>query len=192
MPRRTPVPDSAPADPRFMRRALAQAARAAREGETPVGAVVVKDGVVVGRGRNQRETRRDATLHAEMTAIRAASRRLGSWRLDGCDLYVTLEPCPMCAGAIQQARLRAVYYGAKDPKAGACGSRTDLFSVPGLNHYPSVEAGCLETECAAVLTDFFRALRAKDRTLGTRGVRRDKAKAAGTAGAAGAAGRTAP
>ena len=163
-------------DVRFMEMALAQARLAAREDETPVGAVVVKDGVVVGRGRNQRETRQDATRHAEMDAIRQASRKLGSWRLDGCDLYVTLEPCPMCAGAVQQARLRAVFYGAKDSKAGACGSRTDLFAVEGLNHYPEISGGCLEPECAAVLKDFFKAMRAKDRALGTRGVRRDKAK----------------
>ena len=174
-----PPPAPQPAsgfDPRFLWKALAQAMRADREDETPVGAVVVKDGAVVGRGRNQRELRQDATLHAEMTAIRQASRRLGSWRLDGCDLYVTLEPCPMCAGAIQQARLRAVYYGAKDPKAGACGSKIDLFAVAGLNHYPEIVGGCLEEECSALLKDFFRRMRAKDRTLGTRGARRDRAQ----------------
>ena len=165
-------------DPRFMHRALVQAKRAAAEDETPVGAVVVKDGVVVGRGRNQRETRQDPTLHAEMTALRAAARRLGSWRLDGCDLYVTLEPCPMCAGAIQQARIRTVFYGAADPKAGACGSKTDLFAEAGWNHYPEIVGGCLAAECSAVLKDFFRDMRARDRSLGTRGVRRNRAKGA--------------
>ena len=163
-------------DERFLQKALAQAQRAAAEAETPIGAVIVKDGVVVGRGRNQRERRQDVTLHAEMIAIRQASRKLGSWRLDGCDLYVTLEPCPMCAGAIQQARFRSVYFGARDPKAGACGSKTDLFAVEGLNHYPVIVGGCLEGECAAVLKDFFKGMRARDKTLGTRGVRRDKAK----------------
>jgi len=167
---------SAGPDVRFMRMALTLARRAAREDETPVGAVVVKDGVVVGRGRNRRETKQDATRHAEMDAIRQASRRLGTWRLDGCDLYVTLEPCPMCAGALQQTRLRAVFYGAKDPKAGACGSKTDLFAVEGLNHYPLISDGCLGAECSAVLKDFFKAMRDKDKALGTRGVRRDKAK----------------
>jgi tRNA(adenine34) deaminase len=164
-------------DERFLRKALAQAHQAAAEDETPIGAVVVKDGIVVGRGRNQRERRQDVTLHAEMSAIRQASRKLGSWRLDDCDLYVTLEPCPMCAGAIQQARFRAVYYGARDPKAGACGSKTNLFAVEGLNHYPEIVGGCLEDECAAVLKGFFKEMRARDKSLGTRGVRRDKAKA---------------
>lgn len=146
-------------DEYFMREALKCARRAAAKGEAPVGAVVVKDGVIIARARNEREARQDATLHAEMTAIRRACKKIGLWRLVGCDIYVTLEPCPMCAGAIVLARLDRLVYGAADPKAGACGTVIDVICAPGLNHHPEVSAGVLRGECAALLTAFFRGLR---------------------------------
>ena len=142
----------------FMRRALALAKRAAAEGETPVGAVVTRKGEIVGEGRNRRERGKNALLHAEIEAIGAACKALGGWRLWECELYVTLEPCPMCAGAIINARIPRVVYGARDPKNGCCGSVVDLFALP-FNHRPTVEGGLLEAECAAVLTEFFRELR---------------------------------
>ncbi len=147
-------------DEYFMRAALALAQEAAAQGEVPVGAVVVKDGQVVGAGRNRREQAKNALCHAELEAIDAACRALGGWRLWQCSLYVTLEPCPMCAGAIINARLARVVYGAGDPKAGSCGSVVDLFALP-YNHRPQVTAGVLEEECAAALRDFFRRLREK-------------------------------
>ncbi len=147
-------------DERYMRLALALAAEAAAEGEVPVGAVIVRDGAVVGTGRNRRETARSALAHAEIEAIADACRRLGGWRLFGSTLYVTLEPCPMCAGAIINARIDRVVYGARDSKAGSCGSVTDLFALP-YNHKPAAEGGLLEGECGAVLSDFFRGLREK-------------------------------
>lgn len=142
----------------FMRLALEQAAIAAAEGETPVGAVCVLDDRVISVGRNRRELGRNALAHAELEAIDGACRALGGWRLWQCELYVTLEPCPMCAGAIINSRLRRVVYGASDTKAGSCGSVVDLFSLP-YNHRPAVERGCLEEECSALLTEFFRQLR---------------------------------
>ena len=145
-------------DERYMRLALALAAEAAAEGEVPVGAVIVRDGAVVGTGRNRRETARSALAHAEIEAIADACRRLGGWRLFGSALYVTLEPCPMCAGAIINARIDRVVYGARDSKAGSCGSVTDLFVLP-YNHKPAAEGGLLEGECGAMLSDFFRGLR---------------------------------
>ena len=143
-----------------MRRALELAEEAANEGEVPVGAIVVKDGVIVGEGRNRRETEKNALAHAEIEAIHQACERLGGWRLTDCDLYVTLEPCPMCAGAIINSRIRKVYVGTADPKAGSCGSVTDLFSFP-YNHQPLYETGFLQQECAAQLKDFFKKLRKK-------------------------------
>ena len=116
---------------RFMREALAQAKKAYKRGEVPIGAVVVKDGEIVGRGYNVTQTRNDPTGHAETVALRDAAKRLGSWRLTGCDLYVTTEPCPMCAGAIVLARIRTLYIGTMDPKAGACGSLLDIPEDPG-------------------------------------------------------------
>lgn len=145
-----------------MKAALRLAKKAAAEGEAPVGCVVVCDGVIVGRGRNRRETKKDALGHAELEAIHKACRKLGGWRLHRCDLYVTLEPCPMCAGAIINARIKTVYYGAPDPKAGSCGTLTDLFAM-GYNHRPAVVSGVLEEECAGVLRDFFRSLRERKR-----------------------------
>ena len=142
----------------FMRKAMALAAQSAAEGEVPVGCVVVKDGMVVGCGRNRREKGKSALSHAEVEAISDACRRLGGWRLWQCTLYVTLEPCPMCAGAILNARIPQVVYGARDAKNGACQSVVDLFSLP-FTHTPQVEGGVLEEECAAQLTEFFRRLR---------------------------------
>ncbi|MDR2525124.1 MAG: nucleoside deaminase [Oscillospiraceae bacterium] len=142
----------------FMRRALALAREAAAAGETPVGAVVVRGSAIVGEGKNRREAGKNALLHAEMEAIAAACKALGGWRLWECDLYVTLEPCPMCAGAIINARIRRVFFGAPDPKAGCCGAVTDLFSLP-FNHQPQAYGGMLEAESAALLRAFFSALR---------------------------------
>jgi len=159
---------------RLMKLAITQAKKADRADEVPVGAVVVRDGIVLGRGYNRRESRQDVTLHAELAAIRQACRRLGSWRLDECDLYVTLEPCIMCAGAIVQARIRTLYYGADDPKAGACGSITDVFSLRQ-NHKVEIHSGLLAPECSALLKDFFRRRRALDKVAGTKGERRQQA-----------------
>ncbi len=147
-------------DEEYMREALALAREAAALGEVPVGAVAVWDGKIVGRGMNRRETGKNALCHAEIAAIDEACRTLGGWRLWKCDLYVTLEPCPMCAGAIINARVRRVVYGAKDLKNGACGSVTNLFELP-FNHRPELVSGVLEEECGAVLTEFFKELREK-------------------------------
>jgi tRNA(adenine34) deaminase len=155
----------------WMRAALRQAEKARKLEEPPIGAVIVRDGRIIGRGCNQREVRQDVTLHAEMTAIRQASRFLGSWRLDGCTLYVTLEPCTMCAGAILQSRISQMVYGSRDPKAGACGSITDVFSLP-LNHKVQITAGVLDSECSAILRDFFRERRSLDKAAGSRAIRR--------------------
>lgn len=142
----------------LMRLALEEAEAAFREGEVPVGAVVAKGGQPVARAHNLRERSGDPTAHAELLAIREAARALGARRLTGCTLYVTLEPCPMCAGAILNARIGRVVYGAADPKAGSLGSVTDLFALP-YNHHPVVESGLLEQECAQVLSAFFQNLR---------------------------------
>ena len=142
----------------YMRRAMALAAQAADEGDVPVGCVIVKDGEIVGEGRNRREENGDATAHAEMEAIRDACRKLGSWRLHGCILYVTLEPCPMCTGGIINARIDTVRYGAKDDKAGACGSVLNLFEER-FNHKPRLYGGLMEGECAEQLQEFFEKLR---------------------------------
>ena len=147
-------------DEQYMRMALDLAAEAAAEGEVPVGCVIVSEGQVVGRGRNRREVGKSALAHAELEAIADACRTLGGWRLWKATLYVTLEPCPMCAGAIINARIPRVVYGAKDAKAGSCASVVDLFSLP-YNHKPEVCSGLLEEECAAILKDFFRDLREK-------------------------------
>ena len=148
---------------KYMKAALRLARKAAEEGEVPVGAVVVCDGQIVGRGRNRREGKKNALHHAEIEAIGKACKKLGGWRLHKCDLYVTLEPCPMCAGAIINARIKTVYYGAPDPKAGSCGTLVNLFALP-YNHKPAVVAGVLEDECADVLRVFFRVLRERRRS----------------------------
>jgi tRNA(adenine34) deaminase len=143
----------------FMGEALAEAARAAALGEVPVGAVVVAAGRVVGRGHNRREVDADPLAHAELAAIREAARSLGGWRLLGTTLYVTLEPCAMCAGAIVQSRVERLVYGAADPKAGFCGSLGDLVRDPRLNHRVEVLSGVRAEECGALLRDFFAGLR---------------------------------
>lgn len=145
-------------DEEFMAQALVLAREAAAEGEVPVGCIITDGERVVGRGRNRRETAKNALSHAELEAIDEACRTLGGWRLWRCTLYVTLEPCPMCAGAIINARIPRVVYGAPDQKAGSCGSLTDLFALP-YNHRPTVTAGVLEEEARACLQDFFRNLR---------------------------------
>ena len=142
----------------FMDQALELAREAAAEGEVPVGCVVVRRGQIVGRGRNRREKDKSALAHAEIEAIGEACRNLGGWRLWECELYVTLEPCPMCAGAIINARIPRVIYGASDKKCGAAGSVCSLFSME-FNHHPTVEKGIREEECAALLTEFFQQLR---------------------------------
>ncbi|MCD7917706.1 MAG: nucleoside deaminase [Clostridiales bacterium] len=138
----------------WMREALALAREAAAEGDVPVGCVVVRRGAIVGRGRNRREALGDATAHAEVEAIRAACAALGSWHLEGCALYVTLEPCPMCAGAVINARIDTVVYGAASPKSGCCGSVLSLFQEK-FNHRPAVYGGVLEEDCGRLLTAFF-------------------------------------
>ena len=145
-------------DAEMMAQALALAEEAAADGEVPVGCVVVRDGQVVGRGRNRRQKGRNALAHAELEAIDEACRTLGGWRLWQCTLYVTLEPCPMCAGAILNARIPRVVYGAKDPKAGSCGSVCDLFAM-SYNHHPRAEQGLMEEACGRALQNFFRDLR---------------------------------
>ena len=147
-------------DETWMEMALVLAKAAAQAGEVPVGCVITLGDQVVGQGRNRREAGRNALCHAEIEAIDQACRRLGGWRLWQCTLYVTLEPCPMCAGAIVNARIPRVVFGAKDPKAGACGSVCNLFTM-GFNHHPAVTAGVLEEACGQTLRDFFRALRAR-------------------------------
>lgn len=142
----------------YMSEALALAREAAAHGEVPVGCVIVRDGAVIGRGRNRREEKRATASHAEMEAIAQANRLLGTWRLDDCELYVTLEPCPMCAGAILNARIRRVWYGARDTAYGACGGVTNLFMEQFPNR-PALVGGVLAEECRSVLADFFAGLR---------------------------------
>ena len=145
-------------DHRFMKEAIALAKAAGAAGDIPVGAVVVKEGKIIGRGCNRRERDKSAVAHAEILAIEEACRALGSWRLEGCELYVTLEPCPMCAGAIINSRIAKVIFGAYDPKAGSLKSVTELFSLP-YNHRPEIWGGVLEEPCRALLGEFFGALR---------------------------------
>lgn len=140
--------------------AIGQARLAAAELEVPVGAVISRNGEVVSVGRNRRETGKNALAHAEIEAIDLACKKLGGWRLWECELFVTLEPCPMCAGAIINSRLRRVVYGASDPKAGSCGSVTNLFELP-YNHKSELVSGFMAEECSALLTDFFAELRKK-------------------------------
>ena len=143
-----------------MKRAIELAREAAEHGEVPVGCVVVKDGRIIGEGRNQREEKRDVRSHAELEAMAQACKTLGSWRLEGCDLYVTLEPCPMCAGAIINGRMRKIFYGARDEAMGACGGVTNLF-MESFPNRPALVGGILGEECRAVLADFFASLRKK-------------------------------
>lgn len=140
---------------RYMREALKLAAKAAKKDEVPVGALIVRNGRVISRGINLRETKNDPLAHAEITAIRKAAKKLKGWRLTGCTLYVTLEPCPMCAGAVINSRIEEVIFGAYDPKAGAFGSVYDL-AQGKLNHKPKITGGVLKEECGRLLTDYFR------------------------------------
>jgi len=148
-----------PSDDRFMEEALRLAAQAAEAGEVPVGAVIVKDGAILGRAHNQVETLRDATAHAEMIAITQAAEALENWRLEGADLYVTMEPCPMCAGALVLARVARIVYGADDPVAGACGSVFNIVSEKRLNHRIPVVRGVQSARASELLKTFFRSRR---------------------------------
>jgi tRNA(adenine34) deaminase len=152
----TPSPEI---DKAWMTEAFALAQAAQTRGEVPVGAVVVRDGAIVGRGGNATVTTSDPTAHAEIVSLREAGRALGNYRLPDCDLYVTIEPCAMCAGAILHARIARLVFGANDPKTGACGSVVDLFALPRLNHHAVVTGGVLAVECGRLLSDFFGARR---------------------------------
>lgn len=162
--RGTSMPDIEARDEVFMAEALHLAREGGALGEVPVGAVVVRDGDIVGRGFNAPISRRDPTAHAEIVALRDAAGHLGNYRLPGCTLYVTLEPCAMCAGAIIHARIARVVFGARDPKTGACGSVVNLFGEPRLNFHATVEEGVLAGECATLLTNFFAARRGRTET----------------------------
>jgi tRNA(adenine34) deaminase len=155
------IPASQEQDIRFMREALALARQAEAAGEVPVGAVVVRDGEIVGRGYNAPISRHDPSAHAEIAALRDAARHVGNYRLTGCDLYVTLEPCVMCVGAMFHARIARVIYGARDPKTGAAGSVFNLFTETRLNHHARIEGGVLSEECGKLLSDFFALRRAQ-------------------------------
>lgn len=146
----------------WMREAIQEALKAEAIGEVPIGAIIVKDGTIIGRGHNLRETILDPTAHAEMIAIRQASEHLQAWRLLDCTLYVTLEPCPMCAGAIVQGRVPTVVYGAPDPKAGCAGTLMNLLQEDRFNHRVELVEGVLREECGLMLTNFFRKLRGKE------------------------------
>lgn len=145
----------------YMKEAIKQAEKAAAIGEAPIGCVIVCEGRVVARGYNRRTTDKNTLAHAELQAIRRASRKLGDWRLEGCTMYVTLEPCQMCAGALVQARMTEVVIGCMNPKAGCAGSILNLLEMPEFNHQVKVVRGVMEEECAALLKDFFKALRAR-------------------------------
>ena len=151
---------------KFMREAIKQAKKAAKIGEAPIGAVIVRNGEVIARGYNKRETKKNALLHAEIIAIDRACKKLGGWRLPGCEMYVTLEPCPMCSGAIINSRIEKVFFGAYDKKAGCCGSAADLFAEGMFNHRPEIVGGVMREECAELLTGFFRSLREKNKQKG--------------------------
>lgn len=144
-----------------MQQALMEAQKAKKYNEIPIGALVVRQGVIIGRGHNSREIDECVVSHAEINAIKEASKHLGHWRLTGCDIYVTIEPCPMCYGAIYQSRIHRIIYGAKDPKAGACGSCVDFQKIPHLNHYCEHTGGILEDECRQLLKSFFKEKRLK-------------------------------
>ncbi|MDO4545293.1 MAG: tRNA adenosine(34) deaminase TadA [Bacillota bacterium] len=144
-----------------MQAALEEAEKAFDKGEIPVGAVIVKDGEIIGRGHNETETTKDPTAHAEMTAIRSAAKALGGWRLPGCRMFVTVEPCSMCAGAIVLARIEKLYIGTGDPKAGACGSVFNIPQEQKLNHFVQIETGLMQEECSRMMRDFFKRLRKK-------------------------------
>ena len=144
---------------KYMKLALQEAKKAMEKDEVPVGAVIIKNGKVLARAYNQKETKKDATKHAEIIAMNKAARKLNNWHLDDCIMYVTLEPCAMCAGAIMQSRIKKVVFGAYDAKGGSLYSCIQLYEIPGFNHYPLIEAGILENECAKLLKDFFKTKR---------------------------------
>jgi tRNA(adenine34) deaminase len=149
----------------FMKEALLEAKKAFDKGEVPVGAVIVKDGNIIARGHNLTETKKDPTAHAEILAIKQAAESLGGWRLLDCDLYVTVEPCAMCAGAIVLARIDRVYIGAMDPKAGACGSLINIPQDERLNHNVEIHTAILENDCQQIMRDFFQTLRHKKKNI---------------------------
>lgn len=151
------------ADERFMREAIKQAKKAAKLGEMPVGAVIVRNGEIISRGYNKRETKKNALLHAEIIAVERACKKLGGWRLPECEIYVTLEPCPMCAGAILNSRIDRVYFGAYDPKSGCAGSRINLMDMNLCNYTAEVMGGVMQEECAGLIKEFFRELRNRRR-----------------------------
>lgn len=146
---------------KWMKEAIKQAKKAAQKDEVPIGCVIVKDDQIIARAYNKREMKQCSTAHAEILAIEKACKKLSSWRLEDCDLYVTLEPCPMCSGAIIQSRIRNVIFGAYDPKGGCMGSNMNINDVRGFNHYPDIEGGILQDECSRLLKDFFKAKRKK-------------------------------
>ena len=147
---------------KYMQEALNEAAKAAEIGEIPIGAVIVRDGEIIARGHNRTETDKDPIAHAEMIAIRQAAEVLGGWRLPGCTMYVTVEPCSMCAGAIVWSRIEHLVIGTPDPKAGACGSVFNIVQEPKLNHFVQVETGLMQEECSRMMKDFFRKLRERN------------------------------
>ena len=151
-------------DEKFMREALRQAKKAEAIDEVPIGCVIVYEDRIIARGYNRRNADKNTTSHAEINAIRKASRKLGDWRLEGCTIYITLEPCPMCAGAIVQARIDRAVIGCMNPKAGCAGSVMNLLEEPGFNHQVQMTRGVLGEECSAMLSDFFRELRKKKRS----------------------------
>ncbi len=144
---------------KYMKQAIKQAMKAQEKDEVPIGCVIVKDDKIIARGYNLRQSKQQSYAHAEMIAIQKACKKLGTWRLEDCDLYVTLEPCPMCAGAILQSRIKRVIYGAKDPKGGCIDSCMKMYETNGFNHYPEVLSGVLDEECGSLLTNFFRRKR---------------------------------
>lgn len=146
-------------DEHFMSLAINEARKASYLDEVPVGAIIVKDGKIISRGHNNRESSLDPTSHAEINAIRKACKKLKSWRLEGCSIYVTIEPCSMCAGTLLWTRIDQIIYGAKDLKGGALGSSYNIFDVPNINHHPIIKSGVLETECKTIIQDYFKTKR---------------------------------
>lgn len=144
---------------KYMKEAIKEAKKAQLIDEVPIGCVIVKDDKIIARGHNQRETKQSPIGHAEIIAINKASKKLKSWRLEGCDIYVTLEPCIMCSGAIIQSRINKVYYGASDPKGGALGSSINVLEANNINHHPKVVSGILKEECSSIITNYFKAKR---------------------------------
>ena len=147
----------------YMRAAIREAVKANMKDEVPIGCVIVKDDKIIARGHNLRESKQQSINHAEIIAIQKACKKIGSWRLEDCDLYVTLEPCCMCAGAILQSRIRTVIYGASDPKGGSIDSTIHMYEQPGFNHYPCVYSGVLQEECSQLLKNFFKEKRLKNK-----------------------------